>query len=266
MVCCKEELKECSGACEQGDCQCAVKKEMPAEESSCCGGGCSDCLSADETCQGEMACCDDGEEFRYSNGLDAGKFFVLSLLSMSAYQLYWMYRNWSHIKEYTKKPMRPVGRTVAALFPILDIAVFCLLITSIFSLTKKDGRRSFSLPGVCIGYSVLLLASWAFLALSILFTDPAYAFVLFFFQTLLVISMTLILLPVQMALNDFWKHEQRHQPLQTSYTNGEIAWIVVGGLFLLLSLVSFFLPSSQPSYDYFPTGIDNGVSYSRPAK
>lgn len=247
MKCCKEELGECSGA---------TKKEPRAEESSCCGGGCSD----------EMACCNDEKEFRFSNALDAGKFVILSIVTMTMYHYYWMYRNWNHIKEYTKQPIRPIGRTVVAFIPIIDIVLFCTQFVAIHALTKKEGRRSFSLPWVCIGYSILLLASWAFFVLSFLFTDPAYAFVIFFFQTLLVLGMTLVLLPVQMALNDFWEREQPRRPLRTSYTNGEIAWIVVGGLFLLLSLVSFILPPSQPPYDYLPVGTDDGISYSAPTR
>ncbi|MDP2630777.1 MAG: hypothetical protein Q8P56_05215 [Candidatus Uhrbacteria bacterium] len=252
MKCCKEESGECLGT----------------EESSCCGGGCSDCSSTETTRQNEMMCCDNEEDFRYSNALDAGKLVILSMVTMSAYHIYWMYRNWKHIKEYTKKPLRPAGRTVATLFPVLDVALFCVLFTDIHSMTKKEGRRSFPLPWVCVGYGALLIIGWVLLGISILFTsvDPILALAIFFLQMFTVLLATLTLIPVQMTLNDFWKHEQPNQPLQISYTNGEIAWIVVGGLFFLVSLVSFFLPPPLPPYDYLPLGTDDGISYSVPGK
>jgi hypothetical protein len=193
----------------------------------------------------------------YSNALDPGKLFILSVLTLSTYQLYWLYRNWSHIKEYSQQPIRPVGRTVAALFPILDIVMFCAQFAAIQKLTKKDGRRSFSLVGACIGYSVFVVIGWALIIFSQAFFDPSLSFALLFVQTLVSVVMAMVLLPVQMTLNDFWLKEQPEKPLRTSYTNGEIAWMVIGGIFLIFSLASLFIPPPLPAFDYPPAGLDD---------
>ncbi|MBI4600124.1 DUF4234 domain-containing protein [Candidatus Uhrbacteria bacterium] len=257
MKCCKEESSaQCEGACGTTDCRCAASAEMGAEGKSCCGGGCSDCSGEGK----EMACCE-YEDAPYSNALDNGKFVVLSILSFGIYHLYWMYRNWKHIKEQTNKQIRPVGRTVAAFFPILDIIFFCAQFSAIHALTKKEGQRSFPLLGVCFGYSALLILGWTIMVFSYVYAgDPSFGFFALYAQALVALGATLILLPVQLALNDFWKRELPNRSMRTWYTSGEIAWIVVGGLFLVISLASLFIPPPLPAFDYLPSGIEDSVS------
>ncbi|GEM_PF-5201583 len=271
MGCCKEEnAEQCGGVCGGKGCTCGPHQEMDTEKESCCGGGCSVGPSDNESCAGEISCCDYEEE--YSNALDVGKLVVLSMLTMGAYNVYWMYRNWKHIKEVTNKRIRPVALTVAVLFPILDIILFSRQFAVIHKLTKKEGRRSFPLVWVCIGYGILLLLGWALFALSIqlgLIGDTSLALGGLFVQMIITLLMALVLIPIQLALNDFWAHclpgSARERPgsvTRTSYSSSEVAWIVVGGLFLLLSFASLFMP--PPPFDYPEFGTDNGISLSHP--
>lgn len=184
-----------------------------------------------------------------SNGLDVGKFFLLTVISGGLYLIYWFYRNWRHIKEHTKSSIRPAGRTVLASFPVLDIVLFSLQLKAIYDLAKKQGSRTFPLVWTCIGVALIFIASWALLA-ALSITYGAEQFGLSLMGFFLSISIALILMPVQLALNDFWKHAQpARADIRASYTNGEKAWLVVGSLLMVFGLlVTFIMPPPIDSY------------------
>lgn len=207
---------------------------------------CCDEKEKPEGCCKEEGMCDENAE---SNSLDAGKFFLLTVVSGGLYLIYWFYRNWKHIKEHTKGSIRPAGRTVAASFPVLDIVLFSLQLKAIYDLAKKQGSRTFPLVWTCIGVALIFIASWALLVATF-FTYDAEQFGLSLIGFLLSIFVALILMPVQLTLNDFWKHAQpARADIRTSYTNGEKAWLVVGSLLIFFELlVTFIMPPPIDSY------------------
>lgn len=215
----------------------------------CCNDDTKEC-----TCHHDRECCENTRhdpECTESNSLDVGKFFLLTVISGGLYLIYWFYRNWKHIKEHTKSSIRPAGRTVAASFPVLDIVFFCLQLKAIHELAKKQGSRAFPLVWTCIGIALIFIASWALLA-ALSITYGAEQFGLFLMGFFLSIFVALILMPVQLVLNDFWKHVQpARAEVYTSYTNGEKAWLVVGSLLMFFGLiVTLIIP--PPTDSYYP--------------
>lgn len=246
------------------NCMCAPEGSC-GEDNGCCGG-CKDtesspeesCCDTDESCMEELL-----PESR--NGLDIGKFVVLSVVTGTLYHIYWFYRNWKHIKEYTKSSIRPTSRTVASVFPLLDIIMFCLQFKTIHGIAKKGGTHSFPLVWVCIGYTVFQLIGWTLFVSAFALIDPQISFALFFIDVLIAIFITLVLVPVQMSLNDLWGHTHDEDAPSRSYTGGEIAWIVVGSILLLLALVSPFVPPSAPGFDEYEQQAPEDTSAIQPS-
>lgn len=207
---------------------------------------------------GEDGCGDGGSckaSHEYSNGLAAGTFVVLTFVSMGIYLIYWFYRNWKHIKEYTKTPLQPVGRTIAAALPVVDIVLFCLQLKYIHGLAKKQDVRSFPLVWSCVGVSLLFIVAWAIFAATLVSFGPDL-FMLFYVYMAGVALLALVLLPAQLTLNALWERVQ-DAPTRDSYTNGEKAWLVVGALFMFFDFISIFiLPpppfAAQPPLDDYP--------------
>lgn len=200
----------------------------------------------------ECACQENCESDDYSNILDPGKFVILSVVSGGAYFIYWFYRNWKHLKEHTNGSLRPVARTIGAIFPIVDIILYCVQFTAIHRLAKKEGRRAFPLVWVCVGFSLTIVAAWLLFAATFRFLDPGVQFDIQFFGLIITVFAALIALPVQLSLNDIWKHAHKTKPVRLWYTNGEKAWIVVGALLMFFSFISIFMASPSPLEDSYP--------------
>lgn len=240
------EIKECF--CQQGT----------GNDGACCG-----------MCGHEDAmCCDPAED--YSNGLDIGKFVVLSVISGGIYLIYWFYRNWKHFKEYTKKPLHPAVRTVGVLFPVADIVLYCMQFIEIHRLAQKEERRTFPLLLTCVGFSLIIVLVWLLFVSEFVFWDMEAQFATQFIGFVAVIIGTLIVIPVQMSLNDIWKHAQKTKILRLWYTNGEKAWIVIGALLLFFSFVSIFFAPPPTYTDYPAFGIpgqyENNLDIPSPAQ
>lgn len=224
----------------------------------CCENQSKECVCGEGGCEDGGSC---KAQHEYSDGLAAGKFVILTFVSMGMYLIYWFYRNWKHIQEYTKTPLQPVGRTIAAALPVVDIVLFCLQLKYIHGLAKKQGIRSFPLVWSCIGVSLLFIAGWAIVAATFISFGPDL-FMLFYAYMIGIALLALVLLPAQLTLNALWERIQGI-PTRDSYTNGEKAWLVVGALLMFFYFLSIFLLppppfATQPPLDY------NTQEYSEP--
>lgn len=231
---------------------CAAKAQTTKKE--CCGSGCGDCPESDEGMERYPT-----DEEIFTKGLDVGKLVLLSVLSSGTYHIYWMYRNWKHLKEYKHLTIKPMLRAGLLILPVVDIVLSCLQFKRIHALAREENRRAFPLLWTCIGYGLFIVLSWFFFVMVFIATgNPYLGLGLFFFEFVAIIFMTLILLPVQYTLNDIWTHAEPKKILRTSYTNGEIAWIVIGSILLLLSMYSMFSPPEFPLDDYYapPAGAE----------
>lgn len=218
------------------ECFCRHDKE---DDGACCG------MCGHE----DTVCCDPDES--YSNGLDIGKFMILSVVSGGIYLIYWFYRNCMHLKEYTNKPIRPATRTVGALFPVADIILYCMQFIEIHRLAQKEERRTFPLIWICIGFSFILILAWFLFVSEFIFWDAEAQFAIQFIGFIAITIGTLIVIPVQMSLNDIWKHAQKTKILRMWYTNGEKAWLVIGAFLMFFSFVSIFF-APPPTYTDYP--------------
>ncbi len=85
--------------------------------------------------------------------IPVGRLIILSIVSMSLYEVYWVYKNWRYIKERDKLNIRPFWRGVFGIF-------FChSLLRRIHE--DKEGRSvqmpSFSPGGLATGWVVLVI-------------------------------------------------------------------------------------------------------------
>ncbi len=148
------------------------------------------------------------------------KLILMSLCTLGLYEIYWYYKNWSIVKHGTGQNIRPFWRAVFAVF-------FC------YSLFKSVKQSANSLgipcqlsPGLLACVYIALSATWRL-------PDPFWLVSLLAF---------LPLLSVQGVINEVnLKGTHRHE-VNDRFTWGNIVVILVGGLFLLLSLIGVLVP------------------------
>jgi hypothetical protein len=148
------------------------------------------------------------------------KLVVLSLVTFGLYEIYWFYKNWKLVKIRTGQNIRPFWRAVFAIF-------FC------YSLFKSVKQSAHSLgipcqmsPGLLACVYIVLSATWRL-------PDPLWLVGLLAF---------LPLVSVQGVINEVnLKGTHGHEP-NDRFTWGNIAVILIGGLFLLLSVIGALVP------------------------
>lgn len=158
---------------------------------------------------------------------------LLYVLTFGIYGIYWFYRSWRQIKEHTKATFSPGWRTVGLFIPIYNIWRIYTLFDDVKSLRIKAGFTENPSPGwLTLGYIILAGLSrlpgpwWLLTFLSIL---P--------------------LLSIQKALNEYWDKEQTGRKEKTKFSTKEIVILIIGGIFLALSLWGAFI--SETDYKEF---------------
>ncbi len=158
--------------------------------------------------------------------IPTGRLIVLSIVSLSLYQAYWMYKNWRYIKERDNLKIRPFWRVVFGLF-------FChSLLRSIHQDTEARAVQvpAFSPGRLATGWVVLM-----FLA-NILGRAPCIAPGIAPFLISAFIPSFLCLAPVQNYVNEVTKKRNANEPYYR-WSAGHIVCLVIGiilwGLFLV---------------------------------
>jgi len=162
------------------------------------------------------------------------RLLLLYVFTFGLYGIYWFYKTWKQIKEHTKATFSPGWRTVGLFIPIYNIWRIYTLFDDVKSLRIKAGFTENPSPGwLTLGYIVLG-------GLSRL-PDPWY---------LLGFLSVFPLLSIQKALNEYWEKEQRDRKEKIKFSTKEIIILIIGAIFLALSLWGTFISESDYKYPF----------------
>ena len=163
---------------------------------------------------------------RFSNAQPVWHFVLLSLFTFSLYHIYWFYRNWKQLRLQEGWDISPGWRTVGIFVPILNI----FLIYNQFRHIRDFARvaecdRLFSVGWITLG--------WIFFNALASLPDP------FWFLSFLSIWPLGV---VQGVLNSYWEKQQPELVVRTKLSGGQIALLVIGGIFWIIVLIGTFMP------------------------
>ena len=160
------------------------------------------------------------EERRYFP-VSARKFVVMSLFTLTFYQLYWFYKNWQRIRDRSGENISPFWR--AFFSPIWG-----------FNLLKRisDDAQSRKFE-VAWSHQTLALAYLVLQVLTVKLPDPWW---------LIAFAAFIPLIPAVRTIAAMNAAEPAREDLNERFTAGNIAGMIVGGFFLLLVVIGSFLP------------------------
>jgi hypothetical protein len=162
--------------------------------------------------------------------IPVARLILMSIVSFSLYEAYWMYKNWRYVQERDNLKIQPFWRAVFGIF-------FC---HSLLRRIHEDNEArslqvpSFSPNGLATGWVVLMIITNALSRVPGITASIVAVFIPSF----------LCLVPVQNYLNSV--NEQR-SPGQRYYrwSWGQIVLLVAGVLFWALLLAGLVLPNSE---------------------
>jgi hypothetical protein len=170
------------------------------------------------------------------------KFVVLSLCTLNFYTLYWCYNNWWRIRQRSGEHLSPFWRAFFA-----PIWVF-----SLFGRISSDARTR----GIAVGWNTVLLG-------------VAYLVVAAFGAAsegwwLVSLASFVPFLPVVSTTHGVNATEVAAEKRNDSYSGGNVAAILLGGLILVLVLVGTFLPPEDEEVVPESTGWSTWESLAPP--
>lgn len=149
------------------------------------------------------------------------KFIVLSIFTLGLYELYWCYQNWKRLKSVSGQSLSPFWRALFAPFWV-------------FSLFKRIHDEATS-AGISVGWSSDALAlAYFILDMTWRLPDPLW---------LLGFAAFVPMIPVQEAAQCVNGRcaAQSAEPRNDSYSVGNVATIMIGGLILVLVLIGIVM-------------------------
>ena len=150
------------------------------------------------------------------------KLLVLSICTLSLYEIYWFYKNWKLVKHHEQSDILPVAR---AFFTVL----FCY---SLFRRVDEESQK-LGMRGVSAG---LLAAGWIVATVLHRLPDPYW---------LISFLAVLFLLPVQHAMNQLNATVAPGHDANSRFTGWNIATVIVGGLVAVLVVAGVFIVPEQ---------------------
>jgi len=149
------------------------------------------------------------------------KLAVMSLVTFGLYEIYWFYKNWQCVQRLGENVIAPVR---AIFYPLTSYWFFKHVNEE---LEKAQIGRTLGAGGLAA--AVLLLGLlWRL-------PDPWWAVSFFSFAPLL---------PVQDAVNELNRKVAPDSDRNARLSGWNIAGIVIGGLFLILTIIGLFLPEA----------------------
>ncbi len=163
---------------------------------------------------------------------------VLSILTCSAYPIYWFYKTWRDLKAEAQSArgqtnphleqfadISPMLRTIGLLIPFFDIYIAVTLVKGIAELNPQDSAFSRKHPLVSSG-----LVLGFVIALACLYKLPGTLYMLSF-------AAAIPLAFVQSWLNNYWKSaESSDLIVRQAFTGKELIAVILGSLLLGLIL------------------------------
>lgn len=163
---------------------------------------------------------------QYSNAQPVWHFFLLSILTFGIYEIYWFYRNWDYIKIHKNMDIKPGWRTAGLFVPIYGLVLIYRQLRDIRDFSREAGIDKNYSPGWISFSWIILNAFWKL-------PDP------FWFLSFLSVWPLAF---VQSILNLYWKKEQPELVERTKFSGGQIALIVIGGIWWILVFIGTFIP------------------------
>ncbi|MCX6009228.1 MAG: DUF4234 domain-containing protein [Chloroflexi bacterium] len=153
-------------------------------------------------------------------------FVLLSILTLSAYEIYWFYRNWKQMKVHKNLDMSPGWRTAGLFVPIYGLVLAYRQFRDVRDFSREAGIDKSYSPG-------WILFAWITINVLWKLPDPFW---------LLSFGSVLPLAVVQGVLNSYWEKEQPGLMRRTKFSGGQIALIVIGGIVWILMLIGMLFP------------------------
>jgi hypothetical protein len=148
------------------------------------------------------------------------KFIVLSLCTLNLYTLYWCYQNWSRIRQDTGENLSPFWRAFFA--PLWGF--------SLFGRISQQARER----GMRVAWSSGFLATLYLVVCAIGAAPPPW--------WLISLAGLVPFLPVVATVRRLTDAEAVTEARNDSYSGGNVATIIVGGLLVLLAIAGTFAP------------------------
>lgn len=148
------------------------------------------------------------------------KLVLMSAVTLGLYELYWFYKNWKFIQKRSQVALQPFWR---AFFGVL----YCY--PCFKEIEKEVKSKDLPFP-LSAGWLAFL---WIVLTITWRLPDPYWV---------VTYLATIVLIPVQNAVNRLNSAvEPNHDP-NTSYSGWNIFGLVLGGLLFALGILGLFLP------------------------
>lgn len=180
---------------------------------------------------------------RYSNAQAPWRLIILSILTFGIYEIYWFYRNWKHLKKHKNLDISPGWRTVGFFVPIYGIILIYRQIRDIRDFAMEAGCKTYSSPEwLTFGYIFLSGISLRLAVYEWKLTNPMELLGTAVFGLFISLLAVWLLVVVQRTLNTYWEKEQPEFSMRTKFSGKEIALLVIGGIFWILSLIGTFMP------------------------
>jgi len=145
----------------------------------------------------------------------------MSICTFGVYELYWCYKNWQRIKERAREDLSPFWRAFFA--PFWGFSLF-------ERIHEAAVRRHLG-----IGWSAGLLGALYFvLSITWRLPDPWWLISIMTFAPFI---------PVVQTIQEINATEPAAEGPNGAYSGGNIATVIIGGLFVVLAVIFTFMPA-----------------------
>jgi len=148
------------------------------------------------------------------------KLILLSIVTLGIYDVYWFYKNWKLVKEWTGSDIKPFWRAVFGFF-------YC---HALLSHIKECGDKAGTNPSFSPG---LLSAIWIIVSLLHKLPDPYW---------LVCYLAVFALVPLQKEIHKLNQLSAPEYPLNNKCSAWQIVGVVFAGLFFILVLIGTLIP------------------------
>ncbi|OWT33055.1 hypothetical protein BGI41_04425 [Methanobrevibacter sp. 87.7] len=152
-------------------------------------------------------------EREYSNVLPLRREILLLIFGGKLYTIWWFYKNSTHLKNDYNRNINPGWRTLGFIIPIINWFIYYYLLKDYKEILDKENIESYS---------------------------PIENTLLYIFIP--VIGTFWTFCNVQESINQIWIKNQRNLPVRRSFTNGEIAFmiiIVIVTIIIIISIIAY---------------------------
>jgi len=155
------------------------------------------------------------EDAPYPYVISILKLSILSVATFGVYEVYWFYKQWKSFKVERELKVSPVAR-----------AIFAGIMS--YSLFKEVSKAVRSVDKTKSGLEAGFLAIAYFILLSLWKLPESYWW--------LSILSFLPLIPVQKAINSYWKEKYHNKVTSSRFGLGNWIWSIIGGILVLLAI------------------------------